>query len=36
VISRSAFAGQYVVRACQRTCRVKATASYRIVKVKPL
>jgi hypothetical protein len=36
VISRSAFAGQYVVRACQRTCRVKATASYRIVKVKPV
>jgi hypothetical protein len=36
VISRSAFAGEYVVRACQRACRVKATASYRIVKVKPL
>ena len=36
VISRSAFAGEYVVRACQRTCRVKATASYRIVKVKPV
>lgn len=36
VISRSAFAGEYVVRACQRACRVRATASYRIVKVKPL
>jgi hypothetical protein len=36
VISRSTFAGQYIVRACQRTCRVKATASYRIVKVKPV
>jgi hypothetical protein len=36
VISRSAFAGQYVVRACQRACRVKASASYRIVKVQPL
>jgi len=36
VISRSAFAGEYVVRACQRACRVKATASYRIIKVKPL
>lgn len=36
MISRSAFAGEYVVRACQRACRVKATASYRIVKVKPL
>lgn len=35
-ISQSAFAGQYVVRACQRACRVKATASFRIVKVKPL
>ncbi len=36
VISRSAYAGQYVVRACQRACRVKATALFRIVKVKPL
>jgi hypothetical protein len=36
VISRSAFAGEYVVRACQRACRIKATASYRIIKVKPV
>ena len=36
VISRSTFAGEYVVRACQRACRVKATGSFRIVKVKPL
>jgi hypothetical protein len=36
MIPRSAFAGEYVVRACQRACRVKATASYRIIKVKPL
>lgn len=36
MIPRSAFAGEYVVRACQRACRVRATASYRIVKVKPL
>jgi hypothetical protein len=36
VISRSAYAGEYVVRACQRACRVKATASYRIAKIKPL
>jgi len=35
-ISRAALPGEYVVRACQRSCRVKATASYRVFKVKPL
>jgi hypothetical protein len=36
VISRSAYPGRYVVLACQRTCRIKATATFRIVKVQPV
>lgn len=36
VISRSTAAGTYVVVACQRSCRVKATATFRVAKVKPV
>jgi hypothetical protein len=35
-ISRSADPGKYVVIACQRACRVRATASFRIVKLQPV
>jgi hypothetical protein len=29
-------AGSWVVRACQANCRTKATASFRVSKIKPL
>ena len=36
VISSSAYPGKYVVIACQRACRIRATATFRILKVQPL
>jgi|SRR5215207_3830143 len=36
VVARSADTGRYVAVACQRACRIKATAAFRIVKVQPL
>lgn len=36
VIARSATTGKYVAVACQRACRIKATATFRIVKIQPL
>jgi hypothetical protein len=35
-ISRSTGAGKWIVRACQRGCRVKATARFYVSKVKPV
>jgi hypothetical protein len=35
-ISRSTGAGKWVVRACQRGCRIKATASFYVSKIKPV
>lgn len=35
-ISRSTGAGLWVVRACQRSCRTKASARFRVAKIKPL
>lgn len=35
-ISRSTAAGAWVVLACQRNCRVKATAKFYVAKVKPV
>ena len=35
-ISRSTGAGKWVVRACQRGCRIKVTARFYVSKVKPL
>jgi hypothetical protein len=35
-ISRSTTAGTWVVRACQRGCRIKATARFRVAKIKPV
>ena len=35
-IARSTGAGLWVVRACQSSCRTKATAQFRVAKVKPL
>jgi hypothetical protein len=35
-ISRSTIAGKYVVRACQRSCATKATATFRVAKIKPV
>jgi hypothetical protein len=36
VISRSSQAGLYIVTACQNGCRTKATARFRVAKIKPL
>jgi hypothetical protein len=35
-ISRSTEAGSWVVRACQANWRTKATALFRVAKIKPL
>jgi len=35
-ISRSTGAGKWIVRACQRGCRVKATARFYVSKIKPV
>ena len=35
-ISRSTIAGKYVVRGCQRSCATKATATFRVAKIKPV
>jgi hypothetical protein len=35
-ISRSTGAGKWVVRACQRGCRIRATARFYVSKVKPV
>jgi hypothetical protein len=35
-ISRSSIPGKYVVRACQRSCATRATATFRVAKVKPV
>lgn len=35
-ISRSTDAGKWVVRACQRQCRIKATARFWVAKIKPV
>jgi hypothetical protein len=35
-ISRSTVAGVYVVRACQRSCRTKATTTFLVPKIKPV
>lgn len=35
-ISRSTIPGKYVVRACQRSCATKATATFWVAKVKPV
>jgi hypothetical protein len=35
-ISRSTGAGKWVVRACQRGCRITATARFYVSKVKPV
>jgi len=34
VISRTTAAGSWVVRACQAGCRTKATATFRVSKIK--
>jgi hypothetical protein len=36
VIARTASVGKYVVVACQRACRIRATATFRIAKVQPV
>jgi hypothetical protein len=36
VIARSTQAGLYVLTACQRRCATKATARFRVAKIKPL
>ncbi len=36
VLSRSIGAGTWVVLACQRNCRIKATAQFRVPKIKPV
>jgi hypothetical protein len=35
-ISRSTIPGKYVVRACQRSCATKATATFWVAKIKPV
>jgi hypothetical protein len=35
-ISRSTEAGKWVVRACQRGCRIRATAQFFVSKIKPV
>jgi hypothetical protein len=35
-ISRSTEAGLWIVRACQANCRTKATALFRVAKIKPV
>jgi hypothetical protein len=35
-ISRSTPAGKWIVRACQRGCRTRATARFYVSKVKPV
>jgi hypothetical protein len=35
-ISRSTAVGKYVARACQRSCRIKATATFFVAKIKPV
>jgi hypothetical protein len=35
-ISRSTGAGKWVVRACQRGCRIRATARFYVSKIKPV
>jgi hypothetical protein len=35
-ISRSTIAGKWIVRACQRGCRVKASARFYVSKIKPV
>jgi hypothetical protein len=35
-ISRSTVAGKWVVRACQRGCRIKTTARFYVSKIKPV
>jgi hypothetical protein len=35
-ISRSTGAGKWIVRACQRGCRTRATARFYVSKVKPV
>jgi hypothetical protein len=35
-ISRSTDAGAWTVRACQANCRTKATALFRVAKIKPV
>jgi hypothetical protein len=35
-LSRSTTPGKYVVRACQRSCATKATATFRVSKIKPV
>jgi hypothetical protein len=36
VIARSTLAGLYVLTACQSRCRTKATARFRVAKIKPV
>lgn len=36
LISRSAASGLYVVTACQSGCSTKATARFRVAKIKPV
>lgn len=35
-LSRSTTPGKYVVRACQRSCATKATATFYVAKIKPV
>lgn len=35
-IARSTGVGKWVVRACQRGCRIRATASFFVSKIKPV
>jgi hypothetical protein len=35
-ISRSTGAGKWVVRACQRVCRIRTTARFYVSKIKPV
>ena len=35
-ISRSTVAGKWILRACQRSCRIKATATFYVSKIKPV
>lgn len=35
-IARSTSVGLWVVQACQSSCRTKATARFRVAKIKPL
>jgi hypothetical protein len=36
MLSRSTTPGKYIVRACQRSCTTKATATFRVAKIKPV